>query len=117
MSEYHQYTIYSKHGRLFRSDTHYIFLGGWLPYSDDIVILKHGKLTGSEYHQFISQEKINLFEDVVSKTVDIFSKMTMGYETKLNKNGKSIKDYICYIGCLDRDKYNKYLWKGQVHRH
>lgn len=113
---YHPYTLYCQPGHLFRSEEHYLFIGDWMPYNSIYVILAHGKLTEEEYRQFMSQDKVNIFEDAVTGTLAIYNRMSRGYMQKLENDGKSIQDYIQYVGCLDRDRYNKYLWKGYVHR-
>lgn len=115
-SEYYPYTLYCEHGCLFNSKKHYLFIGDWLPYDNNYVILCHGKLSPVEYMQFTGQDKINVFADVVNNTVEIYNRMSQGYLQKMGRNGKTIESCTQYIGCLSRDPVNRYLWKGWVHR-
>lgn len=115
-NEYCKYTLYCEPGVLFHSKKHYLFVGDWLPYDNSYVILCHGKLSPVEYHQFMGQDKINIFEDVLTKTVAIYNRITAGYLNKLGTKGKTIESCISYVGCLDRDVVNHNLWKGEVHR-
>ena len=115
-NEYYKYTLYCEPGCLFHSKKHCLFIGDWLPYDNKYVILCHGKLSPAEYMQFNGQDKINVFEDVVNRTVAIYNRMSQGYLQKMGRNGKTIESYTQYIGCLSRDQVNRHLWKGWVPR-
>lgn len=115
-NEYYKYTLYCDPGYLFKSKKHCLFIGDWLPYDNKYVILCHGKLSPVEYKQFMTQDKVNIFEDVVNRTVAIYNRMSQGYLQKMGRNGKTIESYTQYIGCLSRDQVNRHLWKGWVHR-
>lgn len=114
MIDYHPYTIYCEHGINFNERKCYFLIGKWLGYSSEYVILCHGKLSESEYQQYWNQQIINIFEDVVNRTVDIFTKISNGYLSKLGRNGKTIESYIQYIGCLEKCSID--LWEGVIDR-
>ena len=113
---YYPYTIYCEHGRNLTGRRCYFYIGQWLGYNPNYVILCHGKLSKEEYEQYQTQPKINLFEDVVNRTVDIFARISTGYLNKLGRNGKGIESYIQFVGALERDPEHKNLWRGYIER-
>lgn len=104
-----KYTIYCRNGYLFKTDTHFLCIGEWLPMSCGYTILHHGTMTEEEARQIRSQSLVNLYQDMRNKTISIFPQYHDKYLSR--KEDKSL--LISYVGCLKRTSLGEY--KGYVH--
>ena len=91
------------------SDTHYLLMGDWYPYSKGYVILHHGILSEMEYKQIQSQQLVNIYQDVRNKCVSVIAP----YDDKYLARHPDLKSLTGYIGYLHRN--NDHMFSGKLH--
>ena len=94
-----RYTLFAKHGKLFRASAHYLYIVSWLNLDcTEYVVLKHGIMSRSEYNLICNKTKIPIYEYAPVSWVDIFPYLENGFFR------------IQRIGFLFNVKRN--IWKG-----
>ena len=96
----HKYTLYCIPGHLFRSDRHYLLMDEWLlPEDTSILILSHGIMSEQEYRQYMSQERIMVFQNLSFSWVGLYT---------YHKSKRNIEEQ--YAGDLIRN--SEVEWSG-----
>lgn len=104
-----KYTLYCNKGVLFKSGTHFLTIGDWLPYRPDRIILQHGMFTDAEARQIKSQTYVNVYQSACHNIVSV----TEPYNSRYMERKKDKELLQAYIGALVRENEN--LWTGRVH--
>lgn len=102
------YTLYCRHGYLFRSGMHFLQVGVWMHWLPDMVILQHGLLTETEYRQIQTKRYVNVYQDSRYSCVSI----TVPYVNKYVSRVEDQTKLTQYIGKLVNVAYD--LWCGEV---
>lgn len=67
-----RYTLFCSPGSGLKSSTHYVYLGEWLPYRSDIVILVHGTLTKNELAHILRNMGIPVFQSMSNAWIGLY---------------------------------------------
>ena len=88
-----KYTMLAEKGTCFKTRTHYLFIGDWLGWQPNMIILEHGLIMDSELKRIQEAGQVNVYQNTHLKTVSIFEQCS--------------KDYLARI--TDRDNLSSYV--------
>ena len=103
-----KYTILSEKGTCFETRTHYLFIGDWLGWSSNVIILEHGLITESELESIKAAGQVNLYQNIHLKTISIFEQCSKDYLARISDR----ENLSSYVGTLKMVADN--LFVGEV---
>ena len=101
------YTLYARHGYLFRAGVHYLEIGSWIvPDPSRYVVLKHGTMSRYEYNSICIKYRLAIYEYAPVSWVDIFPYQDSGF-FQVQKIGSLYKlpDLDCWKGELKHGEW------------
>ena len=88
----HKFTLCCNRGHIFRPGKHFLMIDRWMlpPDNTSVLILCHGIMSEQEYRQFMSQERIMVFQNLSYHWVGLYS----FHETKRYLDDQYIGDLV-----------------------
>ena len=105
-----KYTLYCARGQIFRSGPHFLYIGDWLEWHPDMVLLHHGLLTDAEARQIRTQEYVNIYQDARFGCVSIVEPYAPKYLQRKDLDSSKLTQYIGYL-----TRETPYFYTGRVH--
>ena len=103
-----KYTILADRGTCFQTRTHYLFIGDWIGWQSDAIILEHGLITESELASIKAAGKVNVYQNIHLKTISIFEQCSKDYLARISDR----ENLSSYVGTLNMVADN--LFVGEV---
>ena len=104
-----KYTLYCKPGRDFRPGIHCLYLGEWLGFSPDRIILQHGQLSEERAAAIQRFDKVAVFCDARFHTISIECRYNEAYYKRKKELGDD--ELTQFIGWLYRQENSK-IYRG-----
>ena len=97
----HKFTLCCNRGHIFRPGRHFLMMDRWMlpPDNNSVLILSHGIMSEQEYRQYMSQERIMVFQNLSFSWVGLYT---------YHKSKRNIEDQ--YAGDLIRN--SEVEWSG-----
>lgn len=91
-----KYTILADKGTCFQTRTHYLFIGDWMGWQPNMIILEHGLITESELKSIQAAGRVNVYQNIHLKTVSIFEQCSKDYLARIRDQ----ENLTSYVGTL-----------------
>lgn len=93
-----KYTLYCVPGFNFTPSVHCLYLGEWLPYRDNMIILEHGNLPQQDANRIIRSGRVSCYLDHRYHTISIQCGYNAEYLNRVSKQDELRR----YVGCLTK---------------
>lgn len=104
-----KYTLYAKHGSVFRAGPHYLYIGAWILLDlSEYVVLCHGTMSREEYNRISTKYQLPIYEYAPVNWVDIFPYLDNGFFRfqRIGKLTRSLADPDKWSGGLKHGKWH-----------